>query len=71
MGKFEFFEVKASVTLQIPEDEDASTVLESARVEVQEFLAVDLERAIQTTAEDESYVETWLDGPRRSRKRRR
>ena len=71
MGKFEFFEVKAGVTLEIPEGEDARYTLENARKEVNQFLETDLEKSLESTAEDDSYAETWLYGPRRARNRTR
>lgn len=69
MGNYEFVEVKAGVVLKIPEGEDARDTLEIARQEVDHFIIEDLEKGLESTAEDETYAETWLYGPRRSRRR--
>lgn len=72
MGTYEWVELAASVTVA-PDDPSETTthLIEAARAAVTRQLAVDLERAIVTTGEEETYVETWVDGPKRRKVTRR
>ncbi|MFI6495925.1 hypothetical protein [Nonomuraea typhae] len=72
MGSFEWVELAASATVITTDGkETAEDLLADARAIVDTHLAQDLERAIETTGEDETYVETWVDGPKRRQARRR
>lgn len=68
MGNFENAETEFSATFVADPDDDPDEVGRQAHEYVDEQLSGDLDRASKTTAVANSYVDDWLDGPRRAKR---
>ncbi|GAA2322075.1 hypothetical protein GCM10010149_89000 [Nonomuraea roseoviolacea subsp. roseoviolacea] len=63
MGNYENVKLISRALVIADENDDPEEVMAFAREIVEKGLRPHLERAIETTADADSYVETWVDGP--------